>query len=198
MKAQERADTNAERKPNFSKNNMISDGSGSVERKAEYFMKNKKKLLVIAVVLVAVVAAVGLIAYTQLWRYPFRNLQAEDIQSVKYHIEYFSADEPIYRYLPEEKTEEFVGLMRELCVRGFSTKKNRNEVGGKTYMFVITKTDGSQQTVCASDPYVLIDGKAYDGSTHATSELFDFWAALVPTGRQEFFSAVQQAAELTT
>ena len=75
----------------------------------------------IIIVMILVIAAVIFVGcYQNIWRQPFKNLKAEDLESIKNDIKYTAGGEELYWPLSEDDVESFVELLKNVKIKGIS------------------------------------------------------------------------------
>ena len=101
--------------------------------------------------------AVLLLAGALLWpsvvgTRPFKALAPEDVQAAK--VELFPPDVAIQ--LTTEEIDRLVPLLNELVV--YRRDDSWRECSGQLCVFTLTLSDGSQTTVQAYNPFLIVDG----------------------------------------
>lgn len=115
-------------------------------------MKMRNKILLAAVCAAAVVSAV-------LWQNrsvsvrPFQDLKAEDIAAAS--VELLPPEETV----EVENPEELAALLRETVV--YEEDDSYGQYAGQAVTFTLTMADGTERSVMAYNPFLVIDGVGY-------------------------------------
>lgn len=113
----------------------------------------KKRTLIISLVCVLLAAAVviGFAAFGG--RKPYKDLDATQIASVTVHL------------IPPDITvqiveiEEFVGYLKDVVI--YNEDNSYTGYNGQAVTFTLTMTDGTQTSIMAYNPFLVIDGVGY-------------------------------------
>lgn len=147
---------------------------------------NKKKLFVIVVAVVFVVAAATILGLVFIERPAFSGIEKEQISSVSYFIYYYENNEPVYFPFPEEDIDELLELMQNIKIKGFGTHDRGDYHGGAGFMFKIQMNNGNQIEFSAENPHMKINGKYYNTEYAPANALSQFWYEYVIAGRREY------------
>lgn len=146
---------------------------------------NKKKLIIIAALVLAVSTAI-ILGFAFIERPAFSGIKKDEISSVSYFIYYFENEEPVYLSLPEENIDELLSLMQDIKIKGFGTNDRGDYTGGTYFMFKIQLNNGKQIEFSAESHHMQINGKYYDTEYEQANALYEFWRGFVDTGRKEY------------
>ena len=133
---------------------------------------NRKILKIVAVVLaVALIITIGTWA---IGRKPFRNMKAEDIQSISIHL--WPPNETME--LSQNEIEELVGLLQQVEIHNPTWIHLAS--GGQSNIMTITYHDGSVKEINQFGSILIIDGMGYraeyepnEAVNHFANELFN-------------------------
>lgn len=114
-------------------------------------MKKRTFIILSACILLAVIVIIGFAAFGG--RKPYRNLDPTQIMSVTVH------------FTPPDKTiqiteiEEFAAYLKDIVI--YSEDNSYREYNGQSVTFTLTMTDGTQTSIMAFNPFLVIDGVGY-------------------------------------
>ena len=114
-----------------------------------------KKKICIILLIAAVICAIsaGCIVLFTSGEKPFKDLRAEEISSATVHL------------LPPNDTvtitdiDKLVKHLNDIVI--YEEDNSYSEYNGQVVIFTIIKTDGTQMTIDASNPFVVIDDVGY-------------------------------------
>ena len=135
----------------------------------------KRKILTIA----AIILAVALIMTIGTWvigRKPFKNLNADDIQSISIHL--WPPNESMD--LTEAEIEELVTLLQQVKI--YNPSWLHLASGGQSNIMTITYQDGSVQEVNQFGSTLIIDGQGYRAEYEPNEAINQFANKLFNTG----------------
>lgn len=135
----------------------------------------KRKILTIA----AIILAVALIMTIGTWvigRKPFKNLNADDIQSISIHL--WPPNESMD--LTEAEIEELVTLLQQVKI--YNPSWLHLASGGQSNIMTITYQDGSVQEVNQFGSTLIIDGQGYRAEYEPNEAISQFANKLFNTG----------------
>lgn len=116
----------------------------------------KRKNLWIAAVVVAVILAGGLGWYFLgggAGKKPFAHLEASDIQSATVHL---SPPDETYQVV---ELKELASYLQNLVI--YEKDNSYTEYAGQAAIYTLTMTDGTERTVMAYNPFLVVDGVGY-------------------------------------
>lgn len=148
-------------------------------------MKKRKIVLILICALIAVSVSV-VMAVNTVKRSHFDEITPENVKSVEYFIYYFDDGQSVWLNVPQEKLEEFYTLVHDIKITGFGSNYHHNLNGGTNIMFEVVLNDGTLMEFAACNPGMVIDDKYYNSEYEKTNALYEFWAELVPQGREEY------------
>lgn len=135
----------------------------------------KRKILTIA----AIILAVALIVTIGTWvigRKPFKNLKADEIQSISIHL--WPPNESMD--LTEAEIEELVGLLQQVEIHHPTWMHHAS--GGQSNVMTITFQDGSVKEVNEFGSILIIDGMGYRAEYEPNEAINQFANKLFNTG----------------
>lgn len=135
----------------------------------------KRKILTIA----AIILAVALIMTIGTWvigRKPFKNLKADEIQSISIHL--WPPNESMD--LTEAEIEELVGLLQQVEIHHPTWMHHAS--GGQSNVMTITFQDGSVKEVNQFGSILIIDGLGYRAEYEPNEAINQFANKLFNTG----------------
>lgn len=147
---------------------------------------NKKKIILISVVVIAFIITAALIGINTIEFSAFGDIEKQDVALVSYHIDYFENEEPVYLPLQEKELDEFYELIYNIRISGFGTNEHKNTNGGTHFMFRIQMNDGELIEFAAFNPGMIINGKYFDSEYEQTNALYEFWRRNAVAGRTEY------------
>lgn len=115
-------------------------------------MKKNKILLITAICLLVVISIV-LVFVNKVQKRPFKNLEVTDIKSAS--VELFPPGETIQI----AEFGELVKYLNDIVI--YNEDNSYTEYNGQVVTFIITMTDGTQTTIMAYNPFLVIDGVGY-------------------------------------
>lgn len=135
----------------------------------------KRKVLTIA----AIVLTIALIATIGVWvigRKPFKNLNADDIQSISIHL--WPPNEIMD--LSDDEIDELVSLLQHVEIHNPTWIHLAS--GGQSNIMTITFQDGSVKEVNQFGSILIIDGQGYRAEYEANNAVNKFANKLFGTG----------------
>lgn len=114
----------------------------------------KKRLIVIAAVIVIAVITVLLLAPRIIGKKPFKNIQASDIDAATAHLY------PPDTVIQIDDLDTFAGLLRELVIYQRKEPSYPPPAGGEV-VFTLYLSDGSQMEISEDNTFLEIDGVSY-------------------------------------
>lgn len=114
----------------------------------------KRKILIFAAIVLAVVLIVS-IGLSLIGRRPFKNMKAEEIQSISIHL--WPPNETME--LNQDEIEELVGLLQQVKI--YNPSWLHLASGGQSNIMTITYQDGSVKEVNQFGSTLIIDGQGY-------------------------------------
>ncbi|WP_343208582.1 hypothetical protein [Anaerolentibacter hominis] len=115
-----------------------------------------KRKLILAGVLLLLLIVGGLLGKKFLiGTRPFRNLSAEDIKSADVEL----IPPGVIIQIGQKKLPELVDILNRTVI--YQEDNSYVEYDGQGVVFTIRKTDGTQVTVIAYNPFLVIDGVGY-------------------------------------
>lgn len=114
----------------------------------------KKQLLGILVATIIVMGGLFVIKLS-LGTRPFQNISVSEI--LKASVKLLPPDVEIE--LEQDEIEELVGILHAVII--YQEDNSYNDYEGQAVVYTITNEDGSQVTINAYNPFLVIDGKGY-------------------------------------
>lgn len=114
-------------------------------------MKKRTLIILLACVMLAAAVVIGIAAFGG--RKPYKDLDATQIASVTVHL------------IPPDATvqiveiEEFVDYLKDVVI--YNEDNSYTEYCGQAVTFTLTMTDGTQTSIMAYNPFLVIDGVGY-------------------------------------
>lgn len=124
----------------------------------------KRKYLILIGVGLLVVCSIFVLMTTSGTR-PFKDLSADDIEEVT--VKLLPPD--IQLAVNESETEKLVEILNKVVT--YQKDDSYIEYSGQAVIFTITKTNGTQITVNAYNPFIIIDGVGYKTKYEPCEEL---------------------------
>lgn len=116
-------------------------------------MKRNTKILLAAVCAIAAVGLAVLLLKEPVPAQPFQNLRGEDIASAS--VELLPPGETV----EVKDLEELASILREAVV--YQKDNSYSQYAGQAVTFTLTMTDGTERSVMAYNPFLVIDGVGY-------------------------------------
>lgn len=137
-------------------------------------MKNGKKLLIVAVIILAI--ASGWLLFSAR---PFETINVDDIEEIKVYA--IPPDEEVV--LSEGEVESVVPLLQNLKTSKPGYKIFAIGMGGQTVRFTVQKSDGSTTEISnVGNVLIIIDGKSYQADYESAEALNEFANKVLETG----------------
>lgn len=136
-------------------------------------MKRKILIAVAVIVAAALILTIGLCIFG---RRPFKDMNADDIQSISIHL--WPPNETLE--LTRQEIEELVCLLQQ--VRIYNRSWIYLASGGQSCIMTITYKDGAVHEVNVFNPTVIINGKGYRTEYEAANAINKFANRLFDTG----------------
>lgn len=114
----------------------------------------KRKIFTVAAIVLAVVLIVT-IGLSVIGRRPFKNMKAEEIQSISIHL--WPPNETME--LNQDEIEELVGLLQQVKI--YNPSWLHLASGGQSNIMTITYQDGAVKEVNQFGSTLIIDGQGY-------------------------------------
>lgn len=127
-------------------------------------MKKGALIISLACVLLAAAVVIGFAAFGG--RKPYKDLDATQIASVTVHL------------IPPDITvqiveiEEFVGYLKDVVI--YNEDNSYTGYNGQAVTFTLTMTDGTQTSIMAYNPFLVIDGVGYKTEYGPCEKLNDY------------------------
>ena len=127
-------------------------------------MKKGTLIISLACVLLAAAVVIGFAAFGG--RKPYKDLDATQIASVTVHL------------IPPDITvqiveiEEFVGFLKDVVI--YNEDNSYTGYNGQAVTFTLTMTDGTQTSIMAYNPFLVIDGVGYKTEYGPCEKLNDY------------------------
>lgn len=135
----------------------------------------KRKILIVAAIVLAVVLIVS-IGLSVIGRRPFKNLKAEEIQSISIHL--WPPNETME--LSQDEIEELVGLLQQVKI--YNPSWLHLASGGQSNIMTITYQDGSVKEVNEFGSTLIINGQGYRAEYEPNEAINKFANKLFGTG----------------
>ena len=124
----------------------------------------KKKILLMAIV--AIVLICGIFAIKSfVGAKPFKNLSENNISSAT--VELYPPN--IKMDLSDEEIKDLVAVLQTVII--YNQDNSYSRYDGQAVIFTLTKTDGTQETMQAYNPFVVINGVGYRTKYEPCQEL---------------------------
>ena len=134
-----------------------------------------RKILIIVAIVLAVVLIVS-IGLSVIGRRPFKNMKAEEIQSISIHL--WPPNETME--LSQDEIEELVGLLQQVKI--YNPSWLHLASGGQSNIMTITYQDGTVQEVNQFGSTLIIDGQGYRAEYEPNEAISKFANKLFNTG----------------
>lgn len=127
-------------------------------------MKKGTLIISLACVLLAAAVVIGFAAFGG--RKPYKDLDATQIASVTVHL------------IPPDITvqiveiEEFIGYLKDVVI--YNEDNSYTGYNGQAVTFTLTMTDGTQTSIMAYNPFLVIDGVGYKTEYGPCEKLNDY------------------------
>ena len=127
-------------------------------------MKKGALIISLACVLLAAAVVIGFAAFGG--RKPYKDLDATQIASVTVHL------------IPPDITvqiveiEEFIGYLKDVVI--YNEDNSYTGYNGQAVTFTLTMTDGTQTSIMAYNPFLVIDGVGYKTEYGPCEKLNDY------------------------
>lgn len=135
----------------------------------------KRKILIIAAVILAVILVIT-IGLSLIGRQPFKNMKAEEIQSVSIHL--WPPNETME--LNQDEIDALVGLLQQVTI--YNPRWLHLASGGQSNIMTITYQDGSVKELNQFGSTLIIDGKGYRAEYEPNEAINQFANRLLDTG----------------
>ena len=135
----------------------------------------KRKILIIAAIVLAVVLIFS-IGLSVIGRRPFKNMKAEEIQSISIHL--WPPNETME--LSQDEIEELVILLQQVKI--YNPSWLHLASGGQSNIMTITFQDGSVKEVNEFGSILIIDGMGYRAAYEPNEAINQFANKLFNTG----------------
>lgn len=123
----------------------------------------KRRLWIIPIVVVLV--CIIFISKSFIGTRPFKDLEVEDIEEVTVWL----LPPDIKLTFTEEEVNELVQILNRVVT--YKEDNSYKDYDGQAVIFTITKTDGTQISINAYNPFVIIDGTGYKTKYKPCEEL---------------------------
>ena len=135
----------------------------------------KRKILFFAAIVLTVILVIT-IGLSVVGRRPFKNMKAEEIQSVSVHL--WLPNETME--LSQDEIEELVGLLQQVKI--YNPSWLHLASGGQSNIMTITYQDGSVKEVNEFGSTLIIDGQGYRAEYGPNEAVNQFANKLFNTG----------------
>ena len=135
----------------------------------------KRKIFTVAAIVLAVVLIVT-IGFSVFGRRPFKNMKAEEIQSISIHL--WPPNETME--LNQDEIEELVGLLQQVKI--YNPSWLHLASGGQSNIMTITYQDGAVKEVNEFGSTLIIDGQGYRAEYEPNEAINQFANKLFNTG----------------
>ena len=135
----------------------------------------KRKILFFAAIVLTVILVIT-IGLSVVGRRPFKNMKAEEIQSVSVHL--WPPNETME--LSQDEIEELVGLLQQVKI--YNPSWLHLASGGQSNIMTITYQDGSVKEVNEFGSTLIIDGQGYRAEYGPNEAVNQFANKLFNTG----------------
>ena len=123
----------------------------------------KKKILILCIVVVAFILI--FIIKSSIGTKPFKNLTTDEIKEVT--VKLLPPDATIS--LNKQDISELTVILNDVVI--YNKDNSYKEYDGQVVIYTIVKTDGTQITVNACNPFLVIDGVGYKTKYEPCEEL---------------------------
>ena len=114
-----------------------------------------KKTLLLTSIVVAVLTCGVFIIKSLVGAKPFKDLSENDISSAT--VELYPPDVNID--LSDNEIKELVPILQTVVI--YNQNDSYSEYDGQAVIYSLTKTDGTQETIQAYNPFVVVNGVGY-------------------------------------
>lgn len=135
----------------------------------------KRKILIAAAIVLSVILVIT-IGLSVIGRRPFKNMKAEEIQSVSIHL--WPPNETVE--LSQDEIEELVLLLQQVKI--YNPSWLHLASGGQSNIMTITYQDGSVKEVNQFGSTLIIDGQGYRAEYEPNEAINNFANRLFNTG----------------
>lgn len=135
----------------------------------------KRRILIVVAIVLAVILIVS-IGISVIGRLPFKNMKAEEIQSISIHL--WPPNETME--LNQDGIEELVGLLQQVEI--YNPSWLHLASGGQSNIMTITYQDGKVQEVNQFGSTLIIDGQGYRAEYEPNEAINQFANKLFNTG----------------
>ena len=140
-------------------------------------MEKGKKLLIVAVLILAVTS--GILGYLLYSARPFETINVDEIEQIKVYA--IPPDEEVV--LSEAEVESVVPLLKNLKISKPGYKIFAMGLGGQTVRFTVQKTDGSSIEVSnVGNVLIMVDGRSYQADYESAEAINKFANKVLETG----------------
>lgn len=127
-------------------------------------MKKRTFIITLTCILLAAVVVIGFAAFGG--KKPYKDLDATQIASVTVHLT------PPDTTVQIAEIEEFVAYLKNIVI--YKEDNSYTEYNGQGIIFTVTMTDGTQTSIMAYNPFLVIDGVGYKTQYGPCEALSDY------------------------
>ena len=142
--------------------------------------KKRKNVLILAAVLILAVLASVFAVRSLIGRRPFEDLEASDIKEASVEFlppgDTITLDRNEIEKLTDILIEKLTDILNNVVI--YRRDGSYRTYNGQSVIFTITKTDGSQVTVNAFNPFLVINDTGYRTEYESCGKLASFGNSL--------------------